>query len=96
MRIRKKNKTKLQIAKDNTQNAIHEVNTQINTLGGYTKGLHEALTEIQYTFDKIRNVPSEQIIQYEELKKIRLNCEKGRNIICKRKCIENYAKYDYN
>ena len=42
MRIRKKNKTKLQIAKDNTQNAIHEVNTQINTLGGYTKGLHEA------------------------------------------------------
>lgn len=73
MRIRKKNKTKLQIAKDNTQNAIHEVNTQINTLGGYTKGLHEALTEIQYTFDKIRNVPSEQKIQYEELKKIRLN-----------------------
>lgn len=52
MRIRKKNKTKLQIAKDNTQNAIHEVNTQINTLGGYTKGLHEALTEIQYTLIK--------------------------------------------
>ena len=49
------------------------LNTQINTLGGYTKGLHEALTEIQYTFDKIRNVPSEQKIQYEELKKIRLN-----------------------
>lgn len=71
MRIRKK--TKLQIAQDNTQSAINEVNTQINTLGDYTKGLYEALTEIQYTFDKIRNVPSDQMLVYNDLKEIRHN-----------------------
>lgn len=73
MIIKKKKKNKLQIAQDDTQNAINEVNHQINTLGDNTKGLCEALTEIQDAFDKIRNVPSDQMLVYNDLKEIRHN-----------------------
>jgi hypothetical protein len=71
--MKNKKKSKLQLAQDKTQAAINETNEQIEVLGTHTSSLYTALTDIQALFDKIRNVPSEKKLQYEELKKIRLN-----------------------
>ena len=68
-----KKKSKLQQAQDKAQAAINLTNKTIEELGGYTSGLYESLTSIQELFDKIRNVPSDKKLQYEELKQIRLN-----------------------
>lgn len=70
---KQKKKSKLQVAQDKAQAAIKETNNAIGELGGYTRSLYKSLTSIQEQFDKIRNVPSEQKLQYEELKQIRLN-----------------------
>lgn len=68
-----KKKSKLQIAQDKAQAAINKTNNAIGELGEHTGSLYKSLTSIQEQFDKIRNVPSEQKLQYEELKQIRLN-----------------------
>lgn len=68
-----KKKSKLQIAQDKAQAVINETNNVIGELGEHTESLYKSLTSIQEQFDKIRNVPSEQKLQYEELKQIRLN-----------------------
>ena len=70
---KQKKKSKLQVAQDKAQAAIKETNNAIGELGGYTRSLYKSLTSIQEQFDKILNVPSEQKLQYEELKQIRLN-----------------------
>lgn len=69
----KKKKTKLQQAQEKAQAAINETNKRIEDLGVYTNTLYCVLNDIQELFGKIRNVPSEKKLQYEELKKIRLN-----------------------
>ena len=69
-----KKKTKLQLAQDKAQAAINKTNKTIEALGENTSSLYETLTTIQELFDKIRNVPSDKKLQYEELKQIRLNC----------------------
>lgn len=66
-------KSKLQIAQDKAQAAINETNKAIGELGEHTGSLYQSLTSIQELFDKIRNVPSEQKLQYEKLKLRRLN-----------------------
>ena len=73
MSKKKQKKSKLQVAQDKAQAAIKETNNAIGELGEYTRSLYNSLTSIQEQFDKIRNVPSEQKLQYEELKQIRLN-----------------------
>lgn len=73
MSKKKQKKSKLQVAQDKAQAAIKETNNNIGELGEYTRSLYKSLTNIQEQFDKIRNVPSEQKLQYEELKQIRLN-----------------------
>lgn len=73
MSKKKQKKSKLQVAQDKAQAAIEETNNAIGELGEYTGSLYKSLTSIQEQFDKIRNVPSEQKLQYEELKQIRLN-----------------------
>ncbi|MEB3519568.1 hypothetical protein SM122_02975 [Streptococcus sp. S2(2023)] len=73
MSKKKQKKSKLQVAQDKAQAAIKETNNAIGELGEYTRSLYKSLTSIQEQFDKIRNVPSEQKLQYEELKQIRLN-----------------------
>lgn len=73
MSKKKQKKSKLQVAQDKAQAAIKETNNAIRELGEYTRSLYKSLTSIQEQFDKIRNVPSEQKLQYEELKQIRLN-----------------------
>ena len=73
MSKKKHKKSKLQVAQDKAQAAIIETNNAIGDLGEHTSSLYKSLTIIQKQFDKIRNIPSEQKLQYEELKKIRLN-----------------------
>ena len=73
MSKKKQKKSKLQVAQDKAQAAIKETNNAIGELGEYTRSLYKSLTSIQEQFDRIRNVPSEQKLQYEELKQIRLN-----------------------
>lgn len=70
---KQKKKSKLQIAQEMAQQAIDKTNDSIKELGENTVVLYEELTEIQITFDKIRNVPSEQKLLYEEIKQHRLN-----------------------
>lgn len=71
--MKNKKKSKLQLAQDETQAAINKTNERIETLGIHTSSLYTALTDMQVIFDNIRNVTSEKKLQYEELKKIRLN-----------------------
>lgn len=65
--------SKLKIAQEKAQNTINNTNEKIALLGEHTSKLYEALTSIQGLFDIIRNIPTEQKYQYEELKRIRLN-----------------------
>ena len=65
-----KKKTALEIAKEEAGNAIKRTNSRIDELGKNTKNLYNSLTNIQALFDKIRNVPSEKRLQYENLKKL--------------------------
>lgn len=68
-----KKKSELQLAQEKAQKAINKTNEKIEELGTNTSNLYGALTIIQELFDKIRNVPTEKKLQYEELKQIRLN-----------------------
>lgn len=68
-----KKKSKLQLAQDEAQAAINKTNEKIEVLGKHTSELYIALTDIQGVFERIRNVPSEKKLKYEELKQIRLN-----------------------
>ena len=70
--MKQKKKTKLQLAQEAAQAAINKTNGSIVELGEYTSRLYTSLTDIQELFDKIRNVPSEEKVQYEKLKQIRL------------------------
>ena len=71
--MKNKKKSRLQLAQDDAQAAISKTNERIEVLGTNTNSLYTVLTDIQVLFDKIRNVPSEKKLQYEELKQIRLN-----------------------
>ena len=68
-----KKKSKLKVAQEEALAAVNKTNEKIEELGGLTAALYSELTNIQEAFDAIRNVPSEKYLQYEELKKIRLN-----------------------
>lgn len=61
------------MAQDKAQAAINKTNETIEELGNHTSNLYDSLTSIQDSFDRIRNVPNDKKLQYEELKKIRLN-----------------------
>ena len=68
-----KKKSKLELAQEKAQAAINKTNESIEELGNHTSSLYDSLTSIQDLFDQIRNVPTDKKLQYEELKKIRLN-----------------------
>lgn len=70
---KKKHKiTKLELAQREAQKALKQTNNEIERLGEKTFDLHCELIEIQTVFDFIRNIPSEKRIEYEKLKKIRI------------------------
>lgn len=90
-----KKKTKLQIAQEKAEAAIRKTNKKITILGENTNDLHNALQEIQESFDKIRNVPSDKKLEYEELKAIRLNWKQQAEKIdkdYKDACLKNTGK----
>ena len=68
-----KKKSRLKLAQEQAESAINKTNEKIGELGIYTSQLYDELNNIQELFDDIRNVPSEKRLEYENLKKIRLN-----------------------
>lgn len=68
-----KKKSDLQISQEKAQAAINKTNKKIEELGENTSSLYRELSTIQESFDLIRNVPTEKRLQYEKVKKIRLN-----------------------
>lgn len=64
--------TKLHLAQKKAESAIKKTNKKIDELGTHTSSLYETLQTIQGLFDRIRNVPDEDRIKYENLKKIQL------------------------
>ena len=65
--------SKLQMAQQKAEAAAKKTNQKINELGGHTSALYTSLTTIQSLFDRIRNVPEENMLKYEKLKAIRVN-----------------------
>ncbi len=68
-----KKKSRLKLAQEQAESAIKKTNDKIGELGTHTSQLYNELNTIQKLFDEIRNVPGEKRLEYEELKKIRLN-----------------------
>lgn len=65
--------SKLQMAQQKAEAAAKKTNQKINELGDQTSALYTSLTKIQSLFDRIRNVPKENMLTYEKLKAIRVN-----------------------
>ena len=65
--------SKLQMAQQKAEAAAKKTNQKINELGKHTSALYTSLTTIQSLFDRIRNVPEENLLKYEKLKAIRVN-----------------------
>lgn len=68
-----KKKSRLKLAQDQAELAIRKTNDKIDELGTHASEIYDELNSIQKLFDNIRNVPSEKRLEYEKLKKIRLN-----------------------
>lgn len=63
----------LQLAQQKAEAAAKKINQKINVLGKHSSTLYTSLTTIQSLFDRIRNVPEENMLKYEELKAIRVS-----------------------
>lgn len=71
-----KKQSKLKLAQQQAEKATQKTNEKIEELGTHTSALYTALNTIQRLFDEIRNVPPEQSLKYEKLKKIRVSWKK--------------------
>lgn len=90
-----KKKSKLKLAQEEAELAIQKTNDRIDFLGEKTNDLYIALTSIQESFDKIRNIPSDTHLEYEKLKKIRSNWKSQAEKIdrdYKEACVKNTSK----
>lgn len=65
--------SKFEMVQQKAEAAAEKTNQTINMLGKYTGSLYSSLTRIQSLFDRIRNVPEENMLKYEKLKAIRVN-----------------------
>lgn len=68
-----KKKSEFELVQGDVQRAIDKTNEKIEELGNKTALLYDRLNEIQAIFDLIRNIPGDNRIKYQELRKIRLN-----------------------
>lgn len=68
-----KKESKLKLAQEQAETAVNKTNEKISELGENTSRIYEELNTLQQLFDAIRNVPNEKRLEYERLKKIRLN-----------------------
>ena len=55
------------------EEVIKSVNAAIDPLGDKSRQLYDTLGDIQKVFDQIRNVPTKKMLEYQRIKKIRLN-----------------------
>lgn len=69
----KKKESNLDRARKQAEASLTATNAKIKELGDGSSGLYESLGTLQGLFDRIRNVPEESGIEYEEIKKIRLS-----------------------
>ena len=67
-----KTKKRLKAAQEDAQKAVNKTNKKIEELGSHTSVLYDSLCSIQSIFDKIRNFPDEEKLEYEKIKKITL------------------------
>lgn len=68
-----KKKSRLKLAQEQAEMSIKKTNEKIGELGTHTGQFYDELNTLQKLFEDIRNVPSEKRLEYEKLKKIRLN-----------------------
>ena len=66
-----KKKTKIELAQEETQKEIDNVNLEIENLGSHTAKLYLEVNMIQEMIDNISNVPTESTVELDELKNIR-------------------------
>ena len=64
--------SKLQEAQQKAEAAAKKANQEINELGKHTDALYTSLTRLQSSFDRIRDMPEENMLKYEKLKAIRV------------------------
>lgn len=70
MWFKKKEKTKLQLLNESVADLVKKSNDLIYDLGKQDSILYQALMEIQEKFDMIRNIPNEEQLKYQEVKKV--------------------------
>lgn len=70
MWFKKKEKTELQLLNESVVCLVNKANSLISELGKHNSFLYQALVEIQEKFDMIRNVPNEEHLKYQEVKKV--------------------------
>lgn len=71
-----KNKSRLKDIQDQLEILISKTNEKIGDLGEQTENIYNNLNDLQKLFETIRNVPSEKRLEYERLKRVRLNWKK--------------------
>ena len=69
-------KSKLELAEEQKEKLVNEINKKICELGKNADRICNELNSLQQLFDAIRNVPNEKRLEYERLKEIRLNWKK--------------------
>ena len=65
--------SKLQLAQQKAEAAAKITNQKIEELGYHASDIYSSLSAIQALFDRIRNVPEENKLKYEQIKAIRVN-----------------------
>lgn len=68
-----KKQSKLEQVQQDVEKAVKRTNKKIKQMGKHTGNLFTSLNNIQTCFNCIRNVPEEEKLKYEKLKKVRLN-----------------------
>lgn len=81
MKLFSKKKSELELASDKVQALVKETNEKINELGIHDDKLYLVLNHIQGLFDRIRNIPSDKLLQYESVKKVSLSWKKQVDLI---------------
>lgn len=68
-----KKKSNLEKARMRVEAAIGKTNVKIDELGARSSHLYDGLNALQSLFDEIRSVPDENRLEFERMKKVRLN-----------------------
>lgn len=68
-----KQKTKLELAREEAQKALNTTNIMIDRLGEVDAALYKVSLDIQFLFEKIANVPLDLVQKYEQIKRESLN-----------------------